>query len=129
MWNSPAQQASLLDELNATSGAIESGIHSIDFFPSIVTVSPDVYSSMEFDPDNPDPSFDRDNPKAISKSRNDNIYVNGTQTSELRGNTAATSNLRVKPHVDHTPAMMFTSKSTSAERNFQIYVKSILRFQ
>ena len=89
LWNSSTQQASLLDELNATSGAIESGIHSIDFFPLIVTVSPDVYSSIEFDPDNPDPSFDRNNPKAntiFSKSRipeSDDVNVNGTRDDHI----------------------------------------------
>lgn len=60
-------QASFLDKLDATSGPIEIGIHLIDFFPLILTVSPDIYSSIEFDPDNLDPTFDCDNPSVTSK--------------------------------------------------------------
>ena len=83
-------EVSILDELNDTSEPIEIGIHSIDFFPSNLTASPDVYASIEFDPDNPDPSFDRDNPikgthTIFSKSRiqeSDAVNVNGTRENE-----------------------------------------------
>jgi len=59
-------QGPYLAELDATSGPIEMGIQSVDFFPSIPTASPDIYT-LAYDPDNPDPSFDRDNPTVISK--------------------------------------------------------------